>query len=93
MSTNTANFASSADRDILNQKRAISAHDYDDIINTIYPFVDRPRNQRLDPDTRAAEFAPFAALTGYHETIEQTEDQNISDANRDHYELYEPEKP
>lgn len=43
---------------------------YDDIIDTKYPFgLGHPRMSMHD---RAAQFAPFAALTGYEEAIEET---------------------
>ena len=43
---------------------------YDDIINLPNPTPTcRPRMAALD---RAAQFAPFAALTGYEESIEET---------------------
>lgn len=50
-----------------------NSHAYDDIIDMPYPFppsVQKPR-KRIALDVRAAEFAPFAALTGYHETIDE----------------------
>lgn len=42
---------------------------YDDIIN-----LDRPasKHSRLSIDSRAAQFAPFAALTGYESAIKET---------------------
>lgn len=44
-------------------------HFYDDILDHPYPFpTDRPRMSRLE---RAAQFSPFAALTGYEESIEE----------------------
>lgn len=43
---------------------------YGDIINLEHPVSQRhPQMSRLD---RAAQFAPFAALTGYGEIIEDT---------------------
>lgn len=49
---------------------------YDDIINTKYPFgLGHPRMSMYD---RAAQFAPFAALTGYEEAIEETARQTDS---------------
>ena len=43
---------------------------YDDIIN-LPRHVSKNRKQMLISD-RAAQFAPFSALTGYHESIEET---------------------
>ena len=45
-------------------------HRYDDIINTPWP---RPGNRaRMDLRDRAAQFAPFAALTGFDGVIRET---------------------
>lgn len=45
-------------------------HRYDDIINLLHhQSVDRPHMSLHD---RAAQFAPFAALTGHEEAIEET---------------------
>lgn len=44
---------------------------YEDIINTVYPLkTSRPRMSLHD---RAAQFSPFAALTGYDALIRETE--------------------
>lgn len=43
--------------------------DYEDIINTKYPY---PTNRRkMNMLSRAAQFSPFAALTGYDEAIKE----------------------
>ena len=43
---------------------------YDDILHLPYPIPSRfPRMSAVD---RAAQFSPFAALTGYEETIQET---------------------
>ena len=45
-------------------------HRYDDIINLSYPgSTTRPRMSMID---RAAQFSPFAALTGYEAAIKET---------------------
>lgn len=45
-------------------------HNYDDIIHLPHPVSQRrSRMSRLD---RAAQFSPFAALTGFEETIRET---------------------
>ena len=47
---------------------------YDDIIHLEHPTSKRhPRMSRLD---RAAQFAPFAALKGYDEVIEENREKN-----------------
>lgn len=44
---------------------------YDDIINLPHP---EPKNhQRMSLENRAAQFSPFAALTGHNEAIKETE--------------------
>ena len=42
---------------------------YDDIINLSRP---RSKHPKLSIDSRAAQFAPFAALTGYDEQVKET---------------------
>ncbi len=45
-------------------------HRYDDVINRQHPTSKKhPRMSRMN---RAAQFAPFAALTGYEKSIEET---------------------
>ncbi len=41
-------------------------HIYDDIIDLPHP---EPIHPRMDPDARAAQFASFAALTGFEDEI------------------------
>ncbi len=43
---------------------------YDDIINL--PHHVSKKHPRLSMEQRAAQFAPFAALTGYEDEIEET---------------------
>ena len=44
---------------------------YDDIINLLHP---EPKNHpRMSPINRAAQFSPFAALTGHADAIKETE--------------------
>ncbi|MGI6106645.1 MAG: hypothetical protein ACOX8B_01730 [Lachnospiraceae bacterium] len=45
-------------------------HQYDDIINL--PHHVSVRHPRMSSRERAAQFAPFAALTGYEDMIEET---------------------
>ena len=45
-------------------------HKYDDIIHRAHPVSDRRPGMRIGD--RAAQFAPFAALTGYEAVIEET---------------------
>lgn len=44
--------------------------DYSDIIDLEHPTSHR--HPRMAAEMRAAQFAPFAALTGYEEAIEET---------------------
>ena len=52
-------------------------HEYDDIIER-----ERPRSKRHKPmaaDKRAAQFAPFDALTGYGEIVDAAAREEIED--------------
>ena len=53
---------------------------YDDIIN--HPRHVSKRHPQMSMKQRAAQFAPFAALTGYEEAIH--------DANQENEQLYKP---
>lgn len=46
--------------------------DYSDIINEPVHEPDPKKHPRMERGARAAQFASFAALTGYEEVIEQT---------------------
>ena len=48
----------------------IECHRYDDVINRQHPTS--KKHPRMSRTNRAAQFAPFAALTGYEESIEET---------------------
>ena len=48
--------------------------DYDDIINL--PHYEPKHHPRMSMWNRAAQFAPFAALTGYEDAIKDTAQQN-----------------
>ncbi len=46
---------------------------YEDIIGLSYPFENRSsKRTKMSMHDRAAQFAPFAALTGHEEAIEET---------------------
>lgn len=50
-------------------------HQYEDIINLPHPTSKKhPRMAAID---RAAQFSPFAALTGYEQALEVTKEQAI----------------
>jgi hypothetical protein len=51
-------------------------HDYDDIINLPHPVS--KRHPQMSMWNRAAQFAPFAALTGYEDAIKVTAQENKS---------------
>lgn len=63
---------------------------YDDIINLPHPKPQK--HPRMSLENRAAQFSPFAALTGHNEAIKETErltdskielaDDTITDINR-----------
>lgn len=48
----------------------MSRHLYDDIINLPHPTS--PKHPRMSAIDRAAQFSPFAALTGYEAAIQET---------------------
>ncbi|MBQ7279336.1 MAG: hypothetical protein IJR13_01245 [Bacteroidales bacterium] len=63
-----------------------TTHEYDDIINL--PHHVSAKHPQMSMEARAAQFAPFAALTGHDEAIELTAEQNVlrieqDDANED----------
>ena len=43
---------------------------YDDIINL--PYVKSKRHNWMSMDARAGQFSPFAALTGYGDSVKET---------------------
>ena len=49
-------------------------HDYDDIINL--PHHVSKRHPQMSMWNRAAQFAPFAALTGYEDSIKDSAQEN-----------------
>ena len=48
---------------------------YDDIINL--PHYEPKHHPRMSMWNRAAQFAPFAALTGYEDAIKDTAQENV----------------
>ena len=56
--------------DPLAEQARKTRENYADIIALPRPGSQRPR---MAKEARAAQFAPFAALTGYHESVEETE--------------------
>lgn len=54
---------------------------YDDIINLEHHVS--KKHMPMSRKNRAAQFAPFAALNGYEESIEETE--NMVNLNYEHY--------
>lgn len=51
-------------------KRARSIEEYRDIIDLPHP--DSKTHPRMSIQNRAAQFAPFAAVTGYDDAVKQT---------------------
>jgi len=47
-----------------------SSHEYDDIIDL--PHFEPDHHPRMSMTSRAAQFSPFAALTGYEDVIDET---------------------
>lgn len=58
---------------------------YDDIINLPHP--EPTHHMRMRPEARAAQFAPFAALTGYDEAIRETDQEHEAGFRLDETEL------
>lgn len=52
-----------------------SGHTYDDIINRPHPTS--KKHPRMALTDRAAQFSPFAALTGYEKALEETKELAI----------------
>lgn len=52
---------------------------YDDIIEIDYEKVKSKRHPQMSRLSRAAQFAPFAALTGHGEAIEKTGNEHLVD--------------
>lgn len=48
---------------------------YDDIIHLPHPVS--TRHPQMSPEQRAAQFAPFAALSGHKESIAQTAREHL----------------
>lgn len=57
---------------------------YDDIIDMPAPVSEY--HPHMSMINRAAQFAPFAALTGYEEAIEETAKQVLTEAERENEE-------
>lgn len=59
-------------------------HNYDDIIDIPHPVS--KKHSQMSREDRAAQFAPFAALTGHkeaiHETGRRTEEKRVLDENQ-----------
>lgn len=54
-------------------------NDYDDIIDLPYPMS---THTRMPQSARAAQFAPFAALSGHNEAIAEAETINLEEWRR-----------
>ena len=62
----------------------MSKFQYDDILNMPYPNPEIEKDF-LDKILRSAQFAPFAALTGHDEAIEETARLTDSKVELDEY--------
>ena len=51
-------------------------YDYSDIINLEQPVPDPVKHPRMSMRDRAAQFAPFAALTGFDDSIDAMTDEH-----------------
>lgn len=61
-----------------------NSHQYDDIIHL--PHHTSKTHPRMSNETRAAQFSPFAALTGYEEAIRETSRLTNAKIELDEYE-------
>ena len=59
----------------------MSDHSYDDIIDLPHPTS--RRYPRMTMASRAAQFAPFAALNGYEEAISSAENEHTQASNNE----------
>lgn len=57
--------------DKLEEQARLARERYGDIIDLPRPVSKR---NKMTMENRAAQFAPFAALTGFHESVDETED-------------------
>ncbi len=62
-------------------------HRYDDIL--YLPHHESPNRPRMSRVDRAAQFAPFAALTGYDAVIEETARRAEEEAMRENIEEFD----
>lgn len=69
MSTNTAQLSGNYDSDSHH-----SQNDYSDIMNLKRPII--PNHPPMSKENRAAQFAPFAALTTYNAVVAEVENNN-----------------
>ena len=61
---------------------------YNDIINL--PHHESKKHPRMSLNARAAQFAPFAALTGYGDAVEETVRITEESVEKSENELIEP---
>ena len=64
-------------------------HKHDDIINLEHHVSKKHKQMSLE--SRSAQFAPFSALTGYGDAVEDTIEKNISkyaEKEKDDYDEY-----
>lgn len=57
--------------DKLEEQARLAREKYGDIIDLPRP---ESKRKKMSIENRAAQFAPFAALTGFHESVDETED-------------------
>ena len=62
------------------QNRWQETHKYDDIIKLPHPVSKKHRQMSLDD--RAAQFAPFSALTGLEEALRETKEVHMEREER-----------
>jgi len=65
-------------------------HRYDDIIGLPHPDPDPRRHPRMPIADRAAQFAPFAALTGFDGVIDDTAERHLAEQPEMYGEITDP---
>ena len=65
---------------------------YEDIVNLEYPPKGERRHKPMSMEARAAQFAPFAALTGHDEAIAETARRVAAEYASDQDSAQEPDE-
>lgn len=58
-------------KEISRREKMRSAGKYDDLLDVVYPYPKSIKHPPMSMENRAAQFAPFAALTGFENDVEK----------------------